>query len=133
MQAANVNVQTRQSLRCSHKLHFCSHKWHPNHHEILVFWRNCKICTGSPEPSLQYQNLMYWLEWRSVAFTRTAKVLTSLHICSSELSSLDNAISNKNLTWWLKWRVGCHFNSMRAAKTLASLHICKGPPEPSSQ
>ena len=88
-----------------------------------MFWRNCKNCTGSPEPLSQYQNLMYWLKWRYVAFMRAAKVLTSLFICSSELSSLDNAISNKNLTWWLQWRVVCHFKSMRAAKILASFHI----------
>ena len=117
-------AQTRQSLHSS-KI------WHSHcQHEILVPLLHCRVTNDSIlEP------------WRICTFTqvhaslrqRTKISYTFMRASSPELSLLDNAISNKNLTCWLKWRFGGHYDSVRVAKTLTSLHIWKGSPEPSSQ
>ena len=114
LRRACAHMQTRQSLHSS-KI------WHSHcQHEILVPLLHCRVTNDSIlEP------------WRICTFTqvhaslrqRTKISYTFMRASSPELSSLDNAISNKNLTCWLKWRFGGHYDSVRVAKTLASLHI----------
>ena len=37
-----------------------------NKYQDLLCWRQwlLGVCTGSPEPSIQYRNIMCWLKWR---------------------------------------------------------------------
>ena len=70
------------------------------------------ICTGSLEPSLQYQNPMCMLGWRCVCHLceQRIKALVSIHKAAQvhlSLLILDNLKSTK-LFCWPEMRFRCH-------------------------